>query len=253
MIYLSNTITPSPEQWLAALSGARNAMNSWDRIDSDIRENASESPTDGVSNPMVFNNLGKNDKKLLQNLCKAGSSHRKFLRMLPVTVDITAPVYFMRELDTYKTATVLNSCSFMHKGLSKPFTMSDFSSAYNEYHRMIPKIMECVADDSEDSVEKGQHFLLDIENKDPAGAWLIVITTLNVLREKYLKTKDERIFREIRNLLPSGYNVYATWFANYEVLLNIYHQRKDHRLPEWHNMCKWIEEMPYFKEICLEE
>ena len=92
-----------------------------------------------------------------------------------------------------------------------------------------------------------------IENKDPAGAWLIVITTLNVLREKYLETKDERIFREIRNLLPSGYNVYATWFANYEVLLNIYHQRKDHRLPEWHNMCKWIEEMPYFKEICLGE
>lgn len=248
MIYLSNTITPSPEQWLAALSGARNAMNSWDRIDSDIREDASESPTDGVSNPMVFN-LGKNDKKLLQNLCKAGASHRKFLRMLPVTVDITAPVYFMRELDTYKTATVLNSCSFMHKGLSKPFTMSDFSTAYEQHQGVVPEIIERVRSDKMDE----NYNIPELENYKAATAWIDIILSLNDLRKKYLETKDERIFREIRNLLPSGYNVYATWFANYEVLLNIYHQRKDHRLPDWRNMCKWIEEMPYFKEICLGE
>lgn len=248
MIYLSNTITPSPEQWLAALSGARNAMNSWDRIDSDIREGTSESPIDCVSNPMVFN-LGKNDKKLLQNLCKAGASHRKFLRMLPVTVDITAPVYFMRELDTYKTATVLNSCSFMHKGLSTPFIVTDFSMG-KEMCKKIWEMQKGNAGLEQDMVYESIRECIDI---GVAALWCNILKALNVMREEYLKTKDESIFLEIRNLLPSGYNVYATWFANYEVLLNIYHQRKNHRLPDWRNMCKWIEEMPYFKEICLGE
>nr|DAU04958.1 MAG TPA: Thymidylate synthase complementing protein [Caudoviricetes sp.] len=248
MIYLSNTITPSPEQWLAALSGARNAMNSWNRIDSDIREDASESPTDGVNHPMVFN-LGKNDKKLLQNLCKAGSSHRKFLRMLPVTVDITAPVYFMRELDTYKTATVLNSSSFMHKGLSTSFVAPDFSMD-PKIRQKIWKMQEGSSGLEQDMVYESIRECIEIGIAD---LWCNILKVLNVMREEYLKTKDEKIFQEIRNLLPSGYNVFATWFANYEVLLNIYHQRKDHRLPDWRNMCKWIEEMPYFKEICLGE
>lgn len=161
----------------------------------------------------------------MKRLAKAGTDHRKFLRMINVTMDIIAPTYWWAEFDTYKVGTVRNSCSFMHKGTSRPFYVSDFS---------------CCAG--------------DIDNTEQvATTWQIVVNTLNELREKYLETKDKTIFQEIRNLLPSGYMQRSTVQLNYEVLLNMYKSRKNHRLQEWRDFCDWIETLPYFKEICLED
>lgn len=203
-IQINNVITPSAEQWKNVILGARNPLNSWDKSDSVI--------LDGL---FV---LGKNDKNLMKKLCKAGPDHRKFMRMLPVQCNIVAPLFWVAEHDTYKIGTTRNSCSFMHKGVSKPFSLEDFS----------------IEDGAESELLK-------------------IINTLNFLRENYLKNKDIKIFRMIRELLPQGYNVKYTWCANYEVLYNIYHARKNHRLEEWKYFCNWIEALPHFKEIVLGE
>lgn len=204
MIKIENIIGPSPEQWQAVIRGMRNPLNSWSLSDSQIEE-------DGFY-------IGEKDLTLMMNLAKAGSDHRKYLRMLPVWMDITAPLYWIAEHDTYKVATVRNSCSFMHKGCAKPFEISDFS---------IP----------------GPTARKKIEED---------IKILNKLRKDYLATKEESIFQEIRSILPSGYNQRYTWEANYEVLLNIYFARRHHRLPEWRTFCEIIEnEVPHFKEILL--
>lgn len=187
--------------WKAAIRGARNALNSWHRSDSTF---------DGEVK------IGENDHALLMRLSKAGSDHGKYLRMIHISVDITANTYWVAEHDTYKVSTVRNSCSFMHKGVSKPFELSDFS-------------IEGEADDW----------------------WRNTIDHLNSLRDMYLETKDESIFRQIRQKLPSGYNVRYTWDANYAVLKNIYHARKHHRLPEWHTFCEWIESLPYSELITV--
>lgn len=173
-IQINNVITPSAEQWKNVILGARNPLNSWEKSDSVI--------LDGL---FV---LGKNDENLMKKLCKAGPDHRKFMRMLPVQCNIVAPLFWVAEHDTYKIGTTRNSCSFMHKGVSKPFSLEDFS------------------------IENGAESEL-----------LKIINTLNFLRENYLKNKDIKIFRMIRELLPQGYNVKYTWCANYEVLYNIYH------------------------------
>lgn len=203
-IQINNVITPSAEQWKNVILGARNPLNSWEKSDSVI--------LDGL---FV---LGKNDENLMKKLCKAGPDHRKFMRMLPVQCNIVAPLFWVAEHDTYKIGTTRNSCSFMHKGVSKPFSLEDFS------------------------IENGAESEL-----------LKIIDTLNFLRENYLKNKDIKIFRMIRELLPQGYNVKYTWCANYEVLYNIYYARKNHRLEEWKNFCDWIEALPHFKEIVLGE
>lgn len=199
MIIIENTHV---DNIVRAVYSARNAMNSWDKSDSDWETDT----------------LGKNDLNLARRLSKAGPDHGKFLRMINVTCDITAPLYWVAEHDTYKVATVRNSCSFMHKGVSKPFELSDFT------------------------IEHGCE-----------SEVLKIIDTLNYLRDLYLQSKDFKYFRMIRQLLPQGYNVRYTWQANYQVLQNIYHARKNHRLPEWHDFCKWIETLPYFKEICIEQ
>ena len=201
-IQINNVITPSAEQWKNVILGARNPLNSWDKSDSVI--------LDGL---FV---LGKNDENLMKKLCEAGPDHRKFMRMLPVQCNIVAPLFWVAEHDTYKIGTTRNSCSFMHKGVSKPFSLEDFS----------------IEDGAESELLK-------------------IINTLNFLRENYLKNKDIKIFRMIRELLPQGYNVKYTWCANYEVLYNIYYARKNHRLEEWKNFCDWIEALPHFKEIVL--
>lgn len=201
-IQINNVITPSAEQWKNVILGARNPLNSWEKSDSVI--------LDGL---FV---LGKNDENLMKKLCEAGPDHRKFMRMLPVQCNIVAPLFWVAEHDTYKIGTTRNSCSFMHKGVSKPFSLEDFS----------------IEDGAESELLK-------------------IINTLNFLRENYLKNKDIKIFRMIRELLPQGYNVKYTWCANYEVLYNIYYARKNHRLEEWKNFCDWIEALPHFKEIVL--
>lgn len=190
--------------WEASIRGLRNPMNSWDKSDSVLKV-----PEDC---DII---IGDNDLNLMKRLAKAGSDHRKFLRMITVTVDITAPIYWIAEHDTYKIGTTRNSCSFMHRGTAKKFELSDFS----------------------------------FENSETARELRRTITKLNKLRTKYIETRDESVFRAIRQLLPSGYNVRYTWHANYEVLVNIYFARRNHRLPEWHTFCDWILTLPYFEDI----
>ena len=212
--------------WDAAIRGMRNAMNSWEKSDSYWTH---------VENPETLNTakfqffVGNNDLKLMRSLVKAGSDHRKFLRMIDVTVDITAPLYWWKEYDTYKVSTVANSCSTMHKIHAKEFTLDDFS-----------------------------HEHLD--------SWSIsvlesVISMLNHNREMFInydqyqggKPSKKSLWWQMIQLLPSSYNQKRTVQLNYEVLLNMYHARKTHKLDEWHTLCDWIETLPYFKEICLEE
>lgn len=182
--------------WEAAFRGMRNPLNSWQKSDSFFDELL----------------IGKNDLDLAKRLIKAGSEHRKFLRMIHVQMDITAPLYWVAEHDTYKVGTTRNSCSFMHKGTSKAFTDTDFSM-------------------NNAAVEK---------------AWSNVIDQLNFLREQYLETKDFAYFEAIRQLLPQGYNTAYTWDCSMETILNIIHQRENHRLPEWREFCRICKErIPY--------
>ena len=200
-----------------AIRGARNPMNSWDRMDSDWE--FVEDPSIINPNDEVKFVLGPNDLSLARRLVKAGSDHRKFLRQIFVSVDITAPLYWWKEFDTYKVGTVANSCSTMHKIHSKEFTKEDFS----------------------------------FENTDSMCAWHIesILNVLNTSRDKFLETKDKRHWWNMIQFLPSSYNQLRTVTLNYENLLNQYHARKRHKLDEWHTYRDWIENLPYFKEMCL--
>ncbi len=204
--------------WDAAIRGMRNPMNSWDKSDSYWTH---------IENPDTLNEapfqffLGNNDLKLMQKLCKAGSDHRKFLRMINVTCDITAPLYWWKEYDTYKVGTVANSCSTMHKIHEKEFTLDDFSHEHLK--------------------DKCRNHL----------RWTIAL--LNDARLGFLETKDKDWWWQMIQLLPSSYNQKRTVQLNYEVLLNMYRARKAHKLDEWVDFCKWIEELPYFRDICLVE
>lgn len=206
--------------WEAAIRGMRNPMNSWDR--SDTRYYAIGTPV-----------IGENDLKLMRTLGKAGAVHGKYLRMINVTCDITAPLYWWKEFDTYKVCTVSNSCSTMHKIHEKEFTLDDFSC---EHFNEESKIM--------------------LEN---------VINFLNISRDCYNSIKRKRIMSQedvmleksywwqMIQLLPSSYNQKRTVQLNYEVLRGMYEYRKNHKLDEWVEFCKWIERLPYFKEILLDE
>ena len=433
MIKIENTDVYGFE---AAIRGCRNPLNSWNRSDSFSCEkyfnydtgNCLGCPVEYPCDSQCNFHIGTNDLKLMRNLAKAGNDHAKFERMINVTCDITAPVYIWAEIDTYKVATVRNSCSFMHKGVSKPFEINDFSvqderiyyllnpietkiyeltypyktDSYKIYelsngrkykvfqngkviaceftytdnygkgrtrtfpekeckpsrtrngyyelnlggrsgekwllHRLVatawkenPNNLETVnhidgnkgnnsienlewcerKNNIKDGFEKGLYdknklhlaynswknghtvvspetksrikydyanglnttelsekyevskktinnilFIKPCENEElfrQTYVWEQLIDKLNQLRELYLETKDETIFFEIRQLLPQGYNVRATWQANYQVLWNMYNARKNHRLPEWHEFCRFIESLPYFKEIFLPE
>lgn len=192
---------------------ARNAMNSWDKSDSDWETDI----------------LGENDLALAKRLSKAGSDHAKFLRMINVTCDITAPLYWWKEFDTYKVGTVANSCSTMHKIHAKEFERGDFSYEH---------LFDCMSGDVE---------LLPIEILD------YTIDCLNVCRERYLETKDKEFWWQMIQLLPSSYNQKRTVQLNYAVLKNMYHARKAHKLDEWRTFCEWMKNLPYFKEICIDD
>lgn len=187
-----------------AIYSARNAMNSWDKSDSDF----------------VTDTLGENDLRLARNLVKAGSDHSKFMRMINVTVDVTAPMYWWKEADTYKVGTVRNSCSTMHKVTAKEFELDDFSH---------------------------EHLNEDVIN-NPFNA---IINCLNFFRELYIQNQDKDDWWQIIQLLPSSYNQRATLQLNYAVLRNIYHSRKNHKLDEWHDFCHWIESLPNSELITL--
>lgn len=215
-----------------AIRGARNPMNSWDRSDSYF---ANYTDTSGMKYKQLdfyddittdWMTLGENDLNLAKRLVKAGSDHRKFLRQIFVSVDITAPLYWWKEFDTYKVATVANSCSTMHKIHAKQFTFDDFSHEhlYSRFGESY-EAMDCLTD---------------------------IIDCLNKYRDLYLDTKDKLWWWQMIQLLPSSYNQLRTVTLNYETLINIYHARKHHKLDEWHTVCDWIETLPYFKEMCLE-
>lgn len=190
-----------------AIRGARNPLNSWDRMDSSYDESGS----------FVF---GENDLSLAARLAKAGSDHRKFLRMIFVSVDITAPLYWWKEFDTYKVGTVANSCSTMHKIHAKAFDRDDFSH---------------------DRLDEGGLRALDA-----------LIEYLESERQRFCENKDDRqAWHNMIQLLPSSFNQMRTVTLNYENLINIYYARKNHKLAEWHTLCDWIRSLPYAEQLIL--
>lgn len=204
MIILERTSVMNLEN---AMRGARNPLNSWDRMDSYYDEEGNYI-------------LGENDLGLAGRLRRAGSDHRKFIRQIFVSVDITAPIYWWKEYDTYKVATVANSTSTMHKIHSKPFSMEDFS-----HDHMTPETLDFMQ---------------------------TVVDELEKIRLKYMENgKKKEDWYDMIQLLPSSYHQMRTCTLNYETLVNIYYARKNHKLAEWHTFCEWIEGLPYARELII--
>ena len=201
MLTLKNTSVMNFEN---AIRGARNPLNSWGRMDSHTEPDGSFA-------------FGPNDLDLAMRLAKAGSDHRKYLRMVFVSVDVTAPLYWWKEYDTYKVATVANSTSTMHKIHSKPFSMDDFS-----------------CDHMTDGTKKFME---------------TVVAELENIRLRFKETKSKDDWYDMIQLLPSSYNQMRTCTFNYETLINIYRARKNHKLAEWHTFCDWIETLPYAEQL----
>lgn len=216
MIKLEHTVLPSPDQMKFVIEGMRNPMNSWEKSDSTVVK------TDHEVDDYI--DIGKDDFDLMHRLSNAGTDHRKFMRMMQVYVRITAPLYWWKEFDTYKVGTVANSCSTMHKIQEKEFTLGDFSCEHLE------------------------------------NSWLVhlkeTIKLLNEARDAYhwcnTDAKKEWWWQMIQ-LLPSSYNQTRNVMMNYEVLANMYHSRKNHKLDEWREFCKWIESLPYSDLIIMED
>ena len=204
MIKLEHMVIASPEQMQFIIEGMRNPMNSWDKSDSKY-------------NDLDEYKMGNNDKDLMKRLAMAGTDHRKFMRMMPVYVRITAPLYWWKEFDTYKVGTVANSCSTMHKIQAKEFTLKDFSTEhlYDDEYELLKKVIEA----------------------------------LNGDRELYLESLKKNDWWQMIQLLPSSYNQTRNVMLNYEVLANIYKSRKDHKLDEWREFCNWIKSLPYSELI----
>ena len=261
MIKLEHVVLASPEQMEFIIEGCRNPLNSWARSDS----------SKGCTERMVWGNLvkdtmlckkcgaeyscigkpqyilGPNDHSLMQRLSNAGTEHRKYMRMMPVYVRITAPLYWWKEMETYKVGTVANSCSTMHKLTEKPFSKDDFS------HEHLCKV--------KDELMTEFNEFVDLENKihnSPYRALDDVIEELNQWRDFYLYYKKrsdadpkkvKKILWQMIQLLPSSYNQTRNVMMNYEVLANIYKSRRGHKLDEWCDFCKWIETLPYSEII----
>lgn len=221
----------------SAIRGMRNPLNSWDKSDS-VFHNIDNVAVEDRYKIGEFE-IGENDLKLMKSLSKAGSDHSKFLRMINVTCDVIAPLYWWKEFDTYKVGTVANSCSTMHKIAEKKFTMEDFSCEHLISDRHL-----CYEQD----VMIPQDY-----NSTPKELLYIIIGGLNVYREKYLETKDKKYWWQMIQLLPSSYNQKRTVQLNYQVLKSIYFARRNHKLDEWHDFAVWCETLPYFKEICIQE
>ena len=227
--------------WEAAIRGMRNPLNSWEKSDSGYGcGNDKEYFCDECSSSFhcpsreKTYNIGPNDYDLMTRLRNAGTDHRKFMRMITVYVDITAPLYWWKEFDTYKVGTVANSCSTMHKIHSKEFTLEDFS---------------CEHLYAEDEID-GMYYSTTAEEEFTSTDVLkVVIESLNNYRKMYLATKDKKDWWQMIQLLPSSYNQRRTVMLNYEVLANIYKSRRNHKLDEWHTFCDWIESLPYSELI----
>lgn len=227
--------------WEHAIRGMRNPMNSWDKSDSAFGRNLAipycqNNPFMWINKDGVEMYIGDNDLDLMKRLVKAGTDHRKYLRMITVWADIDAPLYWWKEFDTYKVGTVANSCSTMHKIQAKKFTLDDFS-----YEHLI--------EEAED-FEVGVWWGTDADNRiEPKDLLELTIDGLNKYRNAYLETKDKKYWWQMIQLLPSSYNQKRTVMLNYEVLANIYKSRKDHKLDEWRTFCDWIKTVPYSELI----
>lgn len=205
MIKISKTSVMNMEN---AMRGARNPLNSWNRMDSRYDEDGNFI-------------LGENDRNLARRLVRAGSDHRKFIRQIFVSVDFDAPLYWWKEYDTYKIATVANSTSTMHKIAAKPFELDDFSH--------------------------------DHMNETTLESLKATIAVLEQLRQEYLQSKDKQVWYSMIQLLPTSYHQLRTCSFNYETLVNIYHARKNHKLEEWHTVCDWIRTLPYAADLITME
>lgn len=230
--------------WEAAVRGMRNPKNSWEKSDSFLCREVEDAtcpedcsfigkcPVYGTEDFFV---LGGNDYTLMKNLRNAGTDHRKFMRMITVYLDITAPLYWWKEFDTYKVGTVANSCSTMHKIAAKEFTLEDFSCEH---------LFDRYGDPSMN---------LNYGYKYPKAVMQDLINILNNYRVWYNETKDKKYWWQMIQLLPTSYNQKRTVMLNYEVLANIYKSRRNHKLDEWHTFCDWIEELPYSELITGKE
>lgn len=238
--------------WEHAIRGARNPMNSWKKSDSYWSNGyiSGENITVQYAGDYDEYQIGPNDQKLMMNLRDAGTDHRKFMRMITVYLDITAPLYWWKEFDTYKVGTIANSCSTMHKIADKEFEECDFSTEH---------LFDAESKDVEFPIIYG-------EEHSPIWSLNMTIKMLNFYRKKYLETKTKPMKEEAKRaplikaywwqmiqLLPSSYNQKRTVMLNYEVLANIYRARKNHKLDEWHVMCDWIEKLPYSELIIGEK
>lgn len=238
--------------WEAAIRGMRNPMNSWEKSDSLFMNAEGDYYTiSGDSGPWpdeMYDDtlIGDNDLNLMIRLRNAGTDHRKFMRMITVSLDITAPLYWWKEFDTYKVGTVANSCSTMHKIAAKEFEPSDFSDEHlddiwgyePEVRDMAPVI------EFETHTDKITNYVLG-----PDDILNLTIKMLNRCRELYNQTKEKTYWWQMIMLLPSSYNQKRTIMLNYEVLANIYKSRKNHKLDEWHTFCDWLETLPYSELI----
>ena len=230
--------------WEAAIRGARNSFNSWDKSDSAACYFCRDNDTnpgfcdDGLyDKTIVLSNpdgscfeIGPNDQKLMKKLAKAGPSHAKYRRFITVTMDVTGPLYWWKEMDTYKVGTVGNSCSTMHTIADKEFELEDFTCEHLISDEPIPTRVYSAKDMMEATV-----------------------ANLNLFRRLYLDTKDKKYWWQMIQLLPSSYNQKRTLLVNYEVLANIYHQRKEHKLDEWRTFCEWIKGLPMSEIITGKE
>ena len=235
-IKLENVVLASPEQMEFIIQGMRNPMNSWEKSDTCFSDescvNCYDNQRDLCDKDSFLEKdekLGSNDHSLMQRLSNADTEHRKYMRMMPVYVRITAPLYWWKEFDTYKVGTVANSCSTMHKIAEKEFTLEDFSTEHLISDESIPTRIYSAKDMMETTIKN-----------------------LNMFRELYLKTRDKTYWWQMIQLLPSNYNQTRNVMLNYEVLANIYRQRKNHKLDEWREVCKWIESLPYNELITVD-
>ena len=233
MIKIENVSTAGFEP---AVRGMRNPMNSWDKSDSKYLRQE-----DGHIIAGRYE-IGPNDHELMMRLVKAGTDHRKYMRMIVVYADVTAPLYWWKEFDTYKVGTVANSCSTMHKIHAEEFTLNDFSC-----ERLLIE------------TRKGGVEITDLFG-DGTGYYVtplrllaLTVRCLNKYRDLYLQTGDKTWWEQMIQLLPSSYNQRRTVMLSYEVLANIYHARKGHKLIEWRHFCRWIESLPYYELITREE
>ena len=217
MLSIEKTVLPSPEQWGIIIEGMRNPMNSWEKSDSH-KTHIEDDETMETADFEFF--MGESDLDLMKRLARGDAVHAKYRRMILVFVTINAPLYWWKEFDTYKVGTVANSCSTMHKIHVKEFTVDDFSHDHlGEFER---------------------------------GVLQYIIDALNWARNRFLETKNKDFWWQMIQLLPSSYNQKRTVMLNYEVLVNIYHSRNNHKLDEWHVFCDWIRGLPYSELITME-